>query len=91
LEQTTTYLKNWLKVPFKVLFQKAAVRPATVERRPFVGLHPKNNNIGLLNGMGTKGTSLAPFLAHQLVQHLLYGIPLMDEVNIKRFSRILSK
>jgi len=89
--QTVTHLKTSLKVPFKVLFHKAAVRPATVERRPFVGFHPKNNNIGILNGMGTKGTSLAPFFANQLAQHLVYGFPLMDEANISRFARILSK
>ena len=89
--QTVAHLKAWLKVPFKVLFHKAAVRPATVERRPFVGFHPKNNNIGILNGMGTKGTSLAPFFANQMVQQLLYGFPLMEEANISRFARILTK
>lgn len=90
LDGTTAHLKSWLKVPFEVLFHKAAVRPATIERRPFVGFHPHYNNIGILNGMGTKGTSLAPFFAHQLVQHLVYGFPIMPEVNISRFSRILS-
>jgi len=89
--QMVTHLKNWVKVPFKVLFHKAAVRPATVERRPFVGLHPRLTNVGILNGMGTKGTSLAPFFAHQLSQHLVYGFPLMEEANISRFARILNK
>ena len=89
--QCTALLRHWLKVPFKVLFHKAAVRPATVERRPFVGFHPKNNNIGILNGMGTKGSSLAPFFANQLAQNLVYGFPISDEANIFRFSRILSK
>jgi glycine/D-amino acid oxidase-like deaminating enzyme len=66
------------------------VRPATLERRPFVGFHPLHPNIGILNGMGTKGASLAPFFAHQLVQHLVDGFPLMNEININRFNRILS-
>lgn len=89
--QATTLLKHWLKVPFKVLFHKAAVRPATVERRPFVGLHPLNNNIGILNGMGTKGGSLAPYYAHQLAQNLVHGSSISDESNIARFTRILTK
>lgn len=89
--QTTAQLKHWLKTPFDVLFHKAAVRPATIERRPFVGLHPLYPQIGILNGMGTKGTSLAPFFAHQLTQHLVHGLPLMDEANVHRFSRVLSK
>jgi glycine/D-amino acid oxidase-like deaminating enzyme len=83
-------LKQWLKAPFKILFHKAAIRPATIERRPFVGFHPQFQNLGILNGMGTKGTSLAPFFANQLAQHLVHGFPLMNEVNISRFNRILS-
>ena len=90
-DKTTTLLNTWLKVPFKVLDHKAAVRPATIERRPFIGFHPQYPTIGILNGMGTKGTSLAPFFAHQMAQHLVYDIPLMEEVDVRRFSRILSK
>lgn len=89
--QTKALLQQWLKVPFKVLHHKAAIRPATIERRPFVGFHPIHNNIGILNGMGTKGTSLAPFFAHQLTQHLVYHFPLAPEADVHRFSRILSK
>lgn len=90
-EQMTAHLQSWLKVPFKVLFHKAAVRPATVERRPFVGLHPHYSSIGILNGMGSKGTSLAPFFAHQLVQHLIHDLPLTPEADVRRFSRTLSR
>ena len=90
-EQMNQHLHNWLKVPFRILVHKAAVRPATLERRPFVGLHPSYPALGILNGMGTKGVSLAPFFAQQLVQHLVYGLPLMEEADVKRFRRILSK
>lgn len=89
--QMTEQLKAWLKKPFAVLEHKAAVRPATVERRPFAGFHPVHPNIGILNGMGTKGTSLAPFFAHQLVQHMVHGFPLTPQADVRRFSRILSK
>jgi glycine/D-amino acid oxidase-like deaminating enzyme len=78
-------------VPFKIVDHKAAIRPATVERRPFVGFHPHFPVIGILNGMGTKGTSLAPFFANQLTQHLVHGLPIADEANVHRFSRILSR
>lgn len=87
----TTLLDNWLKQPYKVLSHKAAVRPATLERRPFVGFHPNFPSIGILNGMGTKGTSLAPFFAHQLVQNIIYGLPISPEADVSRFNRILSK
>jgi len=90
-QQTTKHLENWLKVPFKVLHHKAAIRPATVERRPFVGTHPHLPQLGILNGMGTKGTSLAPYFANQLVQHLIHGLPIAPEADVHRFNRILSK
>jgi glycine/D-amino acid oxidase-like deaminating enzyme len=84
-------LNNWIKLPYKVVSHKAAVRPATLERRPFAGFHPVHSNIGILNGMGTKGTSLAPFFANQLVQRLVYDFPIAPEADVQRFSRILQK
>jgi glycine/D-amino acid oxidase-like deaminating enzyme len=90
-EQATSVLNGWLKKPYKVLDHKAAIRPATLERRPFVGFHPQFENIGILNGMGTKGTSLAPFFAHQLTQQLVYNFPIAPEADVRRFMRILSK
>ena len=90
-DQTKTLLDQWLKVPYRILDHRAALRPSTLERRPFVGFHPLHSSIGILNGMGTKGTSLAPFFAHQLVQHILFDAPITKEADIKRFARILSK
>jgi predicted GIY-YIG superfamily endonuclease/glycine/D-amino acid oxidase-like deaminating enzyme len=84
-------LKEWLKLPFKVLDHKAALRPATLERRPFVGFHPNYPQIGILNGMGTKGCSLAPFFAKQLTEHLLYGNSIQPEADVNRFLKILSR
>jgi glycine/D-amino acid oxidase-like deaminating enzyme len=90
-QHATSVLNGWLKKPYKILAHKAAVRPATLERRPFVGFHPQFQNIGILNGMGTKGTSLAPFFAHQLAQYLVYNFPIAPEADVHRFTRILSK
>ena len=83
-------LEKWLKLPFKILEHKASLRPATLERRPFVGFHPQFHSIGILNGMGAKGTSLAPYFANELVQHLVHGFPIKEEANVNRFRRILS-
>ena len=89
--QTEVLLKTWLKVPFKIIDHKASVRPANIERRPFAGLHPVFKNIGVLNGMGTKGCSLAPFFAKQLTDHLIYKKEISAEADIKRFTRILTR
>jgi glycine/D-amino acid oxidase-like deaminating enzyme len=90
-KQTETFLKNWLKVPFNIIDHKASVRPANIERRPFVGLHPAYKNMGILNGMGTKGCSLAPFFAKQFVDHLIKGKEILPEADIKRFSKVLMR
>lgn len=89
-EQAERHLKAWLKLPFKILEHRASLRPATLERRPFVGLHPHQKKIGILNGMGTKGCSLAPYFANQLVQHLVYEKPIDPLAEINRFQKILA-
>ena len=89
-KKTETILKNWLKVPFKITDHLCSIRPATLERRPFVGLHPQHPGIGILNGMGTKGCSLAPFFAKQLVENLLCNKPISPEVSLERLMRFLS-
>src|SRR5688500_2377540 len=59
-EKTIAQLTSILKLPFQIVDHWAAVRPATLERRPFIGLHPRFPQVGIFNGMGTKGCSLAP-------------------------------
>ena len=90
-KRTEAILQDWLKLPFKIVDHFASVRPATLERRPFVGFHPLYREIGILNGMGTKGCSLAPYFAHQLVQHITEGRPLQGDVDVRRFSKVLSR
>jgi len=90
-KQTELLLKGWLKVPFKIIGHTASIRPANIERRPFVGFHPLHKNIGILNGMGTKGCSLAPFFAKQLTGHITSTEEILPEAGIKRFSKILMR
>ncbi len=65
------------------------VRPATQDRRPFVGLIP-GSNIGIFNGFGSKGVSLIPYFAKQFVNNLQNGQELNSEVSIHRFSHLFS-
>ena len=90
-QKTESLLKQWLKLPFKILDHRAGVRPATLERRPFVGLHPYYQSLGILNGMGAKGCSLAPFFAKQLVNQMVHGHILMPAAAIGRFSKVVSE
>ena len=89
--KTEKQLRNWLKLPFKVVDHFAAERPANMERRPFVGLHPVTTSVGIFNGMGTKGCSLSPYFAHEFVEYLLQNTPLTPEVDVRRFAKVLSR
>lgn len=88
-KKVTTMLDSWLKLPYTIEDHKAAIRPGSLERRPFVGMHPQHPAIGILDGMGTKGCSLAPYFAHQLVQHLLYNVDIDPAADINRFGKLL--
>jgi glycine/D-amino acid oxidase-like deaminating enzyme len=89
--QTEAVLNGWLRVPFRTVEHLASVRPATVERRPFVGFHPLAPAVGMLNGMGTKGCSLAPYFARQLVDHLATGKAIQADADLRRFSKVLGR
>ena len=81
-----------LKLPFTIVDHLAALRPAVaVERRPFVGLHPFINQVGILNGMGTKGCSLAPYFAEQLALNITRQKPIDPLADISRFKRIIGQ
>lgn len=90
-ERTEALLTQWLKMPFTIREHLAGIRPATLERRPFVGLHPMHSTVGIFNGMGAKGCSLAPYFAKQFAGHLCYGQMIEPEADIARFRKILSR
>jgi glycine oxidase len=63
----------------------AGVRPTVNDRRPLIGAMPLRTRDYVFNGMGTKGTSLAPFWADQLITHITEGAPLPEEVAPDRY------
>lgn len=85
-EKTIAALNEWLTIPYEVIDHIAAIRPANTQRRPFVGIHPVYKNIGIFNGMGTKGCSLAPYFAEQFTSHILHKTTLDNEASIDRFN-----
>ena len=90
-KKTEAFLQQFLKLPFTVVKHFAADRPANMERRPFAGLHPQKKAVGILNGMGTKGCSLAPFFANQLVNNILHSTPIYADADVQRHERILQR
>jgi glycine/D-amino acid oxidase-like deaminating enzyme len=67
---------------------RAGVRPATPDRRPIIGLHPKHEQLGIFNGLGSKGVSLAPYMAYLFKKYLTDRTELLPEININRFHAL---
>ena len=88
-EKMVAALNQYLKLPYEIIDHIVAIRPANRDRRPFVGMHPLYPQVGICNGMGTKGCSLAPYFTKQLIDHIEQGLPIETEANINRFKTLL--
>lgn len=78
-------LAQLLKVPYEIVDQLSSVRPSGNDRRPIAGFHPALPSVGLFNGLGTKGCSLAPFMAAHFRDVLVADAPLMPEIDLVRY------
>ena len=83
-------LNRFLKLPYKIISSRVGIRPTVKDRRPLVGKHPKYPNLAVLNGLGTRGVIIAPYIAKELYNHLEKAKPIQDEMNIKRFEKLLN-
>ena len=72
---------------FVVLNHLAAFRSTTHDRRPFIDRHPTIPNLFIFNGFGTKGVSLIPHYAIELIQNILDKTPISEEVQILRIKK----
>ncbi len=89
-EELVQKLKKLISCEFEIVNHEAGVRPTTGDRRPLLGIHPKLPQLALLNGLGTRGIMMSPFLAKMLYNHLEEGKALMSEVDINRFPKKLN-
>jgi glycine oxidase len=85
-ENLLARLEKIITVPFEVVDHQAAIRPTVKDRRPFIGLHHEHNQVGIFNGLGTKGVLLAPFFANHFTDYLAGNTELMKEVDVRKFS-----
>jgi len=85
-ENLLTKLKSFLTCDFTVVDQVAGVRPTVKDRRPMVGRHSEYNNMYVLNGLGTRGVMIAPYVAHELYNFIEKQQALNPEIDISRFN-----
>jgi glycine/D-amino acid oxidase-like deaminating enzyme len=74
---------------FELLGQKTGIRPATQDRRPFIGFRP-DLQAGIFNGFGSKGVSLSPYFAKQWTNEILGKSSVHPEASIRRFYHLFS-
>ena len=74
-------------VPYEVIDQQAGIRPTVIDRRPLLGLHPEHPQLGIFNGLGTRGVLWAPYLVEPFIDHMEEGSDLEPEVDIRRFEK----
>ena len=77
-------LSKLFKGSYRIIDKRAGVRPATYDRKPFIGLHQKFKTLGIFNGFGTKGVSLTPYFASQFADYLIGQSEIDKEVDVQR-------
>lgn len=79
-------LESMIYCEFKIVKQVAGIRPTVRDRRPLIGKHHHYKNMYLLNGLGTRGVMIGPYVAEKLFNFIEHGETLEREINITRFD-----
>ncbi len=85
-EELTSKMDELVSFPFVIMDQEWGLRPCTQDRRPILGRHPEQENLYILNGMGPKGVSLAPYFSEILIDMIENHLPLNKDVDLKRYK-----
>ena len=83
-------LKSLLDCTFEVVDHKAAIRPTVKDRRPLLGSHPKQKNLYIFNGLGSRGVLMGPLLAKWMYKFVVEKKKLYPELAIDRFETYFS-
>lgn len=89
-EELIRKIDGLINCTYSILDHKAGIRPTVKDRRSLIGIHPDCPELGIFNGLGTKGVSLSPYFASHFVDHLEDGKPLNKEADIRRFLKNLN-
>jgi len=84
-EQLLKKLKPLINCAFTVVGQSAGIRPTVSNRRPIIGSHPEYKNIHIINGLGTRGVLIGPYVAEILYNAIENNGTIAEEINYSRF------
>ncbi len=80
-----TVVERYWKGPLRehIVAGGSGIRPCTRTNWPLLGRHPVHSRLVLFNGLGSKGSLFAPWLADQLIGHLENNAPLPRDVRLR--------
>ena len=85
-EEISEKLSKMISCDFRVVDQVTGIRPTVKDRKPLVGCLHSTKTVSFLNGLGTRGLTMAPSLAGHLYDYLENDVQIPELIDIKRFS-----
>lgn len=83
-DEILTKVNTFINCPFTVVDQTAGLRPTTRDHRPLLGSVTGFPNMVFLNGLGSRGFLMAPFLSEIIYQYIATNTPIPAEMDIGR-------
>tara|TARA_Y100000992_G_C21118691_1_gene420822 strand:- start:76 stop:762 length:687 start_codon:yes stop_codon:yes gene_type:complete len=77
--------KNLIKDDISLIDSRFGIRSTSKDRRPIVGEHNKIKNLFIINAMGSKGVSQAPYCSEKLFNYINEDKNIDKEINIDRY------
>jgi len=65
---------------------QANIRPTTLDKAPFIGIHPQHKQLAIFNGFGAKGSLQIPYYSQQFTQYLLHNTAIDPHANCQRYK-----
>ncbi|MDT0559586.1 FAD-binding oxidoreductase [Ichthyenterobacterium sp. W332] len=85
-KELVSKLETLMTCEYEIIDHKAGVRPTVKDRRPLIGRHHQHQSIYLLNGLGSRGVMVSPYISKQLYAFIEHNEPLNPEINCNRFN-----
>ena len=83
-------LEKWsvlCKLPADVVQHLCGIRPTMEDRRPVAGFLNDNPRVGILNGLGSRGALIAPWLSNVMALHIRDSTHFLSlEVDVNRYN-----
>lgn len=70
----------------RVYQHRAGIRPATLDKQPFIGTHPRHPQLHIFNGFGAKGSLAIPYYAVRFADYLQQQADLPPACDIRRYD-----